>query len=274
MSQDARKDFAPEQPQLWRLGLAIEPDCVCALTRSVADDTPGNFARIALAPGGGTSALEDAIYSVPGLLADYKRVDIAYRTASFTTVPHSLDAEARADAAFIMGITGEDADVLHGGDIRGCGATLLWSLPDTAANFLARTFRNPRMHHPLALLGSYFAGRATRGNRAKTFVHFNGNATVDIAAFDASGALLMLTSKTAAADADALYFILAALKANDFNPTDDELLLCGSRSRRESLSPVLRKYVAKVLPLIFPSEAYLSGGDAAPFPLTVMMLCE
>lgn len=277
MNSETKPQNIIERPRYWRLAVETGGDMLRALARSTVDDSALlNFALpldpLAANP---TAALEEAVYSVPALLSDFGRVDVVVRTGAFTVVPDVLDEGGRMAAAECAGIVG-DSDTLHADTLPDCEAAVMWSLPSDTANFLARTFRNPRLHSHIGVLARYFGRKSAMGNCGKTFVHFNGMESIDIVAFGADGRLLTLVTRQAATDNDALYFILATLGANRFAVETDELLLCGDRRRRESLSPTLRRYVRSVLPVIFPSAAYRAGGDAmdAPFPLVILPLCE
>ncbi len=264
---------APERPQLWRLALHIDDTSLYALARNTMDDT--DYASLSLLlPQPGLSAIQDAVYSAPALLADYGRVDVLMRTDTYTAVPGEFGKEARRDVASLMWNIADSDETLMSDAMDGCGAALLWTLDARVANFLARTFRNPRIHHTLALLGDYFARRCRRGNGSKLYLHLHGSSAVDIACFDAGGILQLVTSKRAATDNDVLYYAMSALKACGIDAEAAEVLLCGDMRRRQSVTPVLRRYVPAVLPLIFPSEAYRPEAPAAPFPLTILELCE
>lgn len=257
------------------LAIVTDGTTLHAMERSKVDDSDCTSYPVTLDPTAGSTlaALEEAVYSVPSLLSDYAQVDVLFRTPSFTIVPSALKESAEA-VATIAGILGED-DVLHIDTISGVDALMVWTLPTDIHNFIARTFRNPRLRHPLSILGSYFARKCPLGNSAKTFVHFNGNSSVDIIAFSSDGRLLSMGTKTTPTDNDALYMILATLRDNHFGMGTDELFLCGDHARREVLTPTLRRYIRSVLPLIFPSTAYRTGDAAsAPFPLIILPLCE
>lgn len=253
--------FVPGRPEHRRLCILADAGGLHAAAWSVADASEPAGARIPL-PDRSLSALEEAVYSVPGLLADFRRVDIVWRTDAATVVPADLDEGAGHDAAAVAGIWTDDASAcLCRSPMAAAGADVVWTLPADIANFLGRTFRNPRFHHPLAVLGRAFADRTARGNCAKVFAHFGGADSVDIACFDAAGRLLALTSRRTPADSDALYFILAFFQNFGMDPETDQVLLCGAMNRRQSLTPLLRRYVRKVLPLILGP-----GADAGSFP--------
>ncbi len=75
---------------------------------------------------------------------------------------------------------------------------------------------------------------------------------------------------------DAVYYILASRSRHGLDPYNDEILLTGDQNIREEVTPVLRKYVSRVMPSIFPPQMFRAGKDAmrAPFDLIVTPLCE
>lgn len=254
MQTAATPIFAPARPENWRLGLLVDTTSLKAVACSMADASEPVTVRVPLAEAG-LANLEEAVYSIPGLLADFRRVDAVWRTSSFTMVPDGLGAEADNSAALLTGIHNDGSTTLYRNAVGTTGAAALWTMPTEISNFLARTFRNPRFHHPLSILGGFFGSRCHRGNCAKLFVHFNGTEGIDLGCFDAAGRLLALTWRRTPTDTDALYFILSFFKTNGLDPEKDEILLCGATGRRQALTPTLRRYVRKVLPL-------LTGPDA------------
>lgn len=255
VSQNEQSGFAlPPEAELQRsrLCLSVGPGMIRAVVTDTGGEVRSGPVRIPLPEGQSLRSLTEAIYSVPGLTADYGKVDLAWRTESFCVLPAALEGEALESAASIMGLTAADngekalfTDVL---DV--CRATLAWSLPQDVANFLARTFRNPTLHHPLAVLADYFCRRSARGNCAKIYVHAGAGDVLDITCVDSGGRLRTLIWRHASSDAEALYLIMALFEANGMDARTDQIVLCGSASRRPALTGLLRRYVARVLPLI------------------------
>lgn len=259
MQTSPTPSFAPENSEQWRIGILIGGNALNAAAWSLVDASEPATARVPL-PDGNLKTLEEAVYSVPGLLADFKRVDLLWRTSSFTVVPSALTETAARHAATLTGIWSDDGDsVLHRSPMVAVEADVLWSMPAEISHFLARTFRNPRFHHPLAVLGRAFAGCSNRGNCAKLFVHVGPDDTLDIGCFDSAGRLLALTTRHTPTDADALYYILGIFQAYGFDVETDQILMCGAMYRRQALTPLLRRYVRKVLPLILSPETSTSS---------------
>lgn len=261
-----------ERPHLWRLTLLLDSRTLYAVARSTVSDTDCVAASIPLADDT-AAALEDAVYSVPGLIEDYGRVDVMVRGNAFVALPAGVDGATSDEVAAFMGFDGEDAAVFV--DTINCaGAGLLWSMDALKANFLDRTFRHPAMRHSLSVLANYFGSASMGGNATRTFVYFHADIGVDILTFDTGGRMLNMVSKRAATDADALYNVMAALAQVPFDMQRDRLLVCGDRRRLRSLSPLLRRYVRTVLPVIYSQGAGICDAPANIFPISVLPLCE
>ena len=223
-------------------------------------------------------ALEEAVYATPMLLGDYAGVDVVVRTDAFITLPDEVDeANTRRAAEYCM-VSGE-SDTTRSDNIPALGANVAWGLDTECANFLARTFRNPRLHCHMSPLLRFFGRKTMLGNSGKVYAHFDGNGPlrhVDIIAFGPDGQLAAAVSHPAPSDNDALYYIMAAVRYAGLDAHTDEILLCGDASSREAVMPLLRRYAACVMPVIFPSAALRAGKEAfkAPFPLVILPLCE
>lgn len=257
------------------MALQLSPQAVhVVLTSMVADASLQQF-EVPLNPSVPyTKALEDAVYSTPALLADYGRVDIVVRNSAYTVVPPSVDAAGAVAAARCAQLAEGDTPVAINSDNADI-ARVAWTLPEDVANFVARTFRNaPTLCHLTPLL-RYLSARAGRGNTAKLFAHFVRE-EVDIVVFAAYGSLLLAATHPVATDTDGLYFVMACARMAGLDLVNDEILLCGDAARRLSLMPVIGRYAAKVMPMIFPSAALRAGREAfkAPFPLILLPLCE
>ena len=93
--------------------------------------------------------------------------------------------------------------------------------------------------------------------------------------FDRRG-LLFANSFSFVSPMDAVYYILNVWKQQHFSQETDELYLIGSKDLITQTEPLLKKYIAQVLPVIFPSEMYGGNEDIRriPFDLIVLPLCE
>ncbi len=274
-----------ERPRLCRLALQVEAGALRAVVWSTVEDSSlRNFSLPldpTLAP---AKALEEAVYAAPVLLSDFAGVDIVMRTGAYTLVPADTDADTALAVADYCRLTSDADGTPARSEVRtdsadDFGSKLVWTLPADLAHFLARTFRNPRMHCHMAPLLRYFGRKNLLGNTGKVYAHFHGNGTareVDIVAVGADGRLAAAVTHPCPADNDALYYIMATLRYAGLDPVTDEILVCGDPAARDAIMPLLRRYAAYVMPVIFPSAALRSGREAfnAPFPLVILPLCE
>lgn len=271
---------AIENPRLWRLALMLDAgEALRAVASSTVDDSTLIQFSIPLDPTvDPLKALEEAVYSTPALLLDFSKVDVLVRTDAYTPLPSELPEEACLASAELMQLLDSPEQKLITDKPGNATVKTAWALPGDIANFLARTFRNPCVQSHISPLLRYFSRKTLLGNTAKLYVHLSaGNHRgVDLLAFAPDGSLQAVTSHVCKTDTDAVYFILACAKAAGLSPEADEILLCGDAAMRDSIMPVLRKYVNYVMPVIFPSAAFRAGREAlkAPFPLIILPLCE
>ncbi len=272
MTAEATQEI--DNPRLWRLGIELTPKMLHIVRTSTVADASLRRTSIPLSGDSYLKSLEEAVYATPDLLADYGRIYIVVRTDAFTVIPRTADDEfARlcADGACLA-----DDDVPSEMFIDDAeAAKVAWTMPADVAGFLARTFRNAPMHSIITPLIRFFVRRTAMGNSAKLFAHIDGR-YLDIVAFSPDGRLMAAVTHTIETDTDALYFIMACARDAGMDPLNDEILLCGDPDRRLSLMPLLSRYAARVMPIIFPSAALRAGREAfkAPFPLIILPLCE
>lgn len=264
-----------DNPRQCRMAMQISPKALDVTITPVVADTGLRQFSIPLNPSEEPlKALEDAIYSTPDILADYDRVDLLIRTEAYTVVPPGMSREGAEACARITMIPGNDDCPVVTVD-RHEIADVVWSAPANIMNFLARTFRNAPVKCHITPLIHYLARRASMSSNGRLYAHFAGD-RVDLIGFDAECNLIAAVTHTIASDTDALYFIMAVARQSGIDVVNDEILLGGDASRRLSMMPVLSRYAAKVLPVIFPSAALRAGREAikAPFPLIILPLCE
>lgn len=266
-------------PTLWRLMLQIGSGMIRAVAISTVDDFQTVTFNVPFDPTAPDSrtAVEEAVYAVPLLTADFATVDVLVDTPHFIVAPSVLGDDGIDAAAAYCCIADEGERLMHD-PLTGLGATLLWPCSDEIANFLARTFRNPRVCCRITPLLRYIGGKNAGGNSAKLYAHLTGGASpaVDIVAFGRDGSLLLCTTKSAPSLPDAVYWIMASAREAGIDARCDSFYLCGDTSARLALTPELSRYAANVLPFIFPSAALRNGFDTlkAPFPLILIPLCE
>lgn len=254
--------------------LCIGREEVHAMARSTVSDGALVYRRISLQPGIPTlKALEEAVYASSWLLSDFERVGILIDTPDVTFVPEDFGDDGMMAAASTAQLAGDSRKVLTD---NGCRPSTVWSIDEGVHNFLQRTFPTASIAHVLRPLMCYVGSQASRGNRRKIYAHFDSGRRLDIMVYDAAGAPVFVSSKTADNEKDALYYIMATAQTTGFDAEADQLMLCGDSKRRHAVMPLLRRYVRHVMPLIFPSRLANAGREVfeAPFPLIIMPLCE
>lgn len=216
--------------------------------------------------------LEDTVYENPLLLSDFRRTFLVVATPRTIFIP----AEAAAEAETLFRLQYPDFD----GECRvsatgTADAVCVWGLEADTARFLNRTFApDISIDSSLATLCRYFAARPGRGASTRMACVLRED-SADIIAICGHSLRMAVTIEFATV-ADLLYRILNARRLLGLDPQTDELILAGNQSLREQLSPLLRRYVASVMPAIFPPQMFNAGREAllAPFDMIVSPLCE
>lgn len=270
-----------EQPRLWRLALQLDKDALQAVVWSTVEEATLVHFSLPLDPTlPQAKALEEAVYAAPVLLSDFGSVDVVVRTNAYMPVPQGLDEETGEAVMEYACLRSGANDVLVKADRAAApGMDVLWNLDAGVSRFLARTFRNPDMHCHASVLLRYFSRKSVLGNSGKTYAHLHRSGSsrdVDIVVIGNDGSPAIVTTHRCTTDEDALYHILGTAVQAGLDLRSDEILLCGSATDRDALMPLLRRYAACVMPVIFPSAAFRNGREAltAPFPLVILPLCE
>lgn len=255
----------------------IEPAAVEVVLHSTVEDNSLIHARIALDAtiNDHLRAVEEAIYANPLLLNGcFERVECLCYGNNYAMVPalvacndDRLQAVARAtfgnDAVAEGEVLTDDIDSMQG---------LAFCCDKSLISFLRRTFSNPVIRHRMTPLLRYFRGQRHHSADGKMYVHFSPG-SVDIIVYG-NDTVRFVNTFNVREPLDAVYYILATRKLCGLSAESDELILAGDAESRKAVMPLLRRYVARVLPAIFPSALYRAGREAltAPFELTVLPL--
>ncbi|MCC8038759.1 MAG: DUF3822 family protein [Bacteroidales bacterium] len=270
------QEMIGDSPRMWRLYLRVGPSDLHVMLYNIATDNMLIHRQLPLNTAEGlVKGLEQAVYDNPALLGDFSRVEAVVETNRFTLIPNEItDDETRRRIYDTVCPSGDNAEEVVYNDLPGLDCVLAWGADAELIHFLRRTFNNPRLHCHLAPLCRYFHDKSRIGNSGKMYAHLRQGA-VDIMSFGRDTVRIANTYPIHDT-MDAAYYIIAARKALDLNPQTDELLLAGDARERERLMPVLREYLAYVMPAIFPSLMYKAGKEAldTPFDLIVLPLCE
>ncbi|MDE6311736.1 MAG: DUF3822 family protein [Muribaculaceae bacterium] len=274
-----------DKPSLCRLLLHLDSREFTAAIVSTVEDSSLRVLRIPLPDGPTESALEEAVYSHPRLLADYRKVDLVVRTPQFSLLPGEMetkDVDSLASEFVYEGTEGVRFvdELTIGGSER---LKNVWAVKEREVmNFLMRTFSAPSIHHHLTPLLKYFGRRNVLGNSGKLYVNVHSAADggergeLDLLSFGLGGRLELANTIPFDGLEDAQYYILAAARASGLNVGSDEILIGGDRRLRASLLSGLRQFASYVMPQVFPAEGLRIGNEAPeiPFSLILMPICE
>lgn len=264
-----------QNPRLWRLELRIERSMLHVLLFNSIEDNSLIYRKIELdeSQPSHLKALENAIYENPLLLSDFDRIDCVIDTNTFVVIPAEINDESLRQQILETSFPEFKGEMIVC-DLNNVGASILMGVETDVLRFLRRTFNNPRLHHHLAPLAQYFFHKSKLGNNAKMYAVLRKQ-HIDLFAF-ADRALKLANTFTYRDPLDAVYYILSCRKQLQMSPTNDELFITGSTTTRETITPILRKHLSFVMPVIFPSEMFKAGKEAmkAPFDLIVIPLCE
>ncbi len=265
-------------PQMWRMSMLIAPTGVDIALMSMVEDNSLIYRHIPIDPLSASvvGAVEDIVYDNPLLLADFGKTDILLATRRMMPIPSELTPELTEQS---MRLFWPDLDAYqiftdHPLPAPADADALAYAAERPLASFLQRTFPAARIWHALSPLARYLSGNSRLGNSGKLYACLRPG-QMDLLAFTPAGLMMCNTLDFNTPD-DAVYFLLAAMRQCGFPPESAELLLCGDKDLREQLTPVLRRFVGYVMPVIFPSAMFRAGRDAmlVPFNLIVLPLCE
>ena len=155
------------------------------------------------------------------------------------------------------------------------GVTVAVKMQSQLLAFLRRTFNNPAIYPPIALLSRYFYDSSRIGHSGKIYVNIRRD-SLDLLAF--TGSRLELANTFAFREsADAIYYIMSVRKMlMDRDGDDRELLIAGDDALRDEITAVLREYAGYVMPVVYPATLVRAPKDVlkAPFDLIITPQCE
>lgn len=262
-----------KDPSMWNLLLRISANRIDCVLYCIVEDNSLIYRSFVLdnsAPSHIT-AVENTIYDNPGLLSDFHGVWCVVETDEFTLVP--AECSDRSSLLFKAAFPESHREILT--DSTGTdNAAIVMGIENDLYRFIRRTFHNPVITSHLGSLCRYFASRASQGNSVKMAANIRPH-SLDIVVVEGRGLLLANTFHFNTPD-DAAYYILACRNRLGLDPYNDDIILCGNREIREQLTPILRTYVSRVMPAIFPPRMFKAGKDSmyAPFDLIVVPISE
>lgn len=274
MAHEALSDKI-ESPELWNLLLRISRDALHVVIYSIVEDNSLVYRRFNLdtASSSWIGALQNVIYDNPAILSDFRRVYCVVETEKYLLVPSAC--ESVADRTLLFGAAFPGSALEMAVDETGAlNAIAITAIEPELRGFINRTFQRVSIVSHIASLCRYAALNGSLGNKVRMIANMRERA-VDVIVID--GRRLMLAN-TFAYDKpdDAAYYLLAVRQRLGLDANSDELLLAGDQACKEEIMPMLRNFVARVMPVIFPPQMFKAGREAmlAPFDLITLPLCE
>ena len=263
-------------PEMWNLLLRVSRRELHVVAYSIVEDNSLLYRSFPLECSSDAylRTLEEIIYDNPMLLSDFRRIYCVVETPALSVIPSGYTDESVREELFYATNPEFKGHIL----IEPTGArnaTIVAGIENDLIGFLRRTFHNAVICSHLSSLARFFSAKAGKGNSMRMLANLR-ESSLDILIMQ--GGSLMLANTFSFSDAmDAVYYILACRNRIGLDPHNDELLLAGDTATREKIITVLRTYLARVMPAIFPPQMFKSGKDAmlAPFDLIVTpLLCE
>lgn len=269
MEMTLDKDMIKE-PRMWQLVMEPEASSLRVMAFSpiehhalISVEIPYDKEISAL------KAFQEAVYSNPLLLADFRRVTLLLPRRRFMALPDLLDHESalKAFRTAFPEETEEGPCEILAEPLPGMKAQILTEIPAEFLGFLQRTFNTPRISHTLAPQALYFKGRQRGRARGKMFVNLRGTRCDVIVLGDA--APLALNSFEIHDPMDAVYYVMACREGLGISPME-EIILAGDPASRSAVAPCLRRFVRYVMPAIFPSVMFRAGRAALHTPFEMI----
>ncbi len=264
-----------ENPEIYNLLLRVGTDALHAVIYSIVEDNSLIYRRFDLDPAATAriGAVENVIYDNPALLSDFRRVYCVVQTRNYAFVPASCESEN--DRRLLFGAAFPEKKLeMRVEDSGTSNAVILTGIEPELRAFVNRTYQRASIMSHISSLCRYATLRTGQGNKVKMLANIRRD-SLDIIVVDGRTLLLANTFSFSKPE-DALYYLLACRKRLGLDPRTDELLLAGDHAMRETLTPMLRNFVGRVMPVIFPPQMFKAGKDAmlAPFDLIITPLCE
>ncbi len=277
MTQQPLDSSLIANPRLYNLILRIEPSRFDVMIYNGGEDDSLIYRNIrqdsALSQ---VAALEETVYDNPVLLGDFNKITVIIATPEYAIVPSWIGEEdALTEKVAEKLLIRDDTETeLLSIKMPELGITDLINSESRLIAFLRRTFNNPEILHHIVPLIKYFYKSDKLGAIGKIFVNLR-NDSLDIISFS-ENSLKLVNTFTFNDRMDAAYYILAACEQLKKDSNEHEILISGNSEIREEITPILRKYVGYVMPVIFPSTIFKAAKDTmkAPFDLIVQPLCE
>lgn len=267
-------DIEIRQPELWNLILRLGETAVKFILYNEEEENSLISRELPLESPevDYLKALENCIYDNPVLIQDYKKVVVSVCSRHFVVLPADFTGEDDMNDIMSCMYAGDAGEYCLSELVDGENS-VAFTMPRGVMSFLQRTFNMPLIVSHLVPLCRYAAGKSEKSGITKMFVHLYDNC-MDMCIFR-KGQLLVTNTFQYRNVEETAYYMLSAWQHFGLNAEDDELQLSADKSERDAVTPILRKYVSYVMPIMFPSSAMRIGRDAikAPFDLILLSQC-
>lgn len=264
-----------ENSEMWNLLLRLSRESLHVVMYSIVEDNSLVYRRFDLDTTADSwiGAIQNVIYDNPALLSDFRRVYCVVETREYVVVPSQCESDEARNLLFSTAFPSsrQEMAVDDTGTLTG---TVLVGVESELRGFINRTFQRVTIVSHIASLCRYFALNTNNGNKVKMIANLRRD-TMDVVVTDGRRLLLANTFAFSNVD-DAAYYLIASRRRLGLDDRNDDLLLSGDTDVREALLPILRNFVARVMPVIFPPQMFKARKDAmnAPFDLIIQPICE
>ncbi|MCM1092493.1 MAG: DUF3822 family protein [Lachnospiraceae bacterium] len=277
MTQQPLDSSLIANPRLYNLILRVEPARLDVMIYNGDEEDSIIYRSIRLDTAlSQIAALEETVYDNPVLLGDFNKITVIIATTEYAITPEwaSTDEILAGMVADKLLVNDDNETELLNIPMHDTGISVMLKPETRLTAFLRRTFNNPEILHHVVPLIRYFSKSDRLGTAGKIFVNLR-NDSLDIISFSNNSPHLINTFRFRD-KMDAVYYILACREQLKENGSDHEILISGNSDIREEITPILRRYVGYVMPVIFPSTIFKAAKDTmkAPFDLIVLPLCE
>lgn len=277
MTQQPLDSSLIANPRLYNLILRVEPARLDVMIYNGDEEDSIIYRSIRLDTAlSQIAALEETVYDNPVLLGDFNKITVIIATTEYAITPEwaSTDEILAGMVADKLLVNDDNETELLNIPMHDTGISVMLKPETRLTAFLRRTFNNPEILHHVVPLIRYFSKSDRLGTAGKIFVNLR-NDSLDIISFSNNSPHLINTFRFRD-KIDAVYYILACREQLKENGSDHEILISGNSDIREEITPILRRYVGYVMPVIFPSTIFKAAKDTmkAPFDLIVLPLCE
>ncbi|MCM1331155.1 MAG: DUF3822 family protein [Bacteroides sp.] len=277
MTQQPLDSSLIANPRLYNLILRVEPARLDVMIYNGDEEDSIIYRSIRLDTAlSQIAALEETVYDNPVLLGDFNKITVIIATTEYAITPEwaSTDEILAGMVADKLLVNDDNETELLNIPMHDTGISVMLKPETRLTAFLRRTFNNPEILHHIVPLIRYFSKSDRLGTAGKIFVNLR-NDSLDIISFSNNSPHLINTFRFRD-KMDAVYYILACREQLKENGSDHEILISGNSDIREEITPILRRYVGYVMPVIFPSTIFKAAKDTmkAPFDLIVLPLCE